>query len=121
MLPLLVAACPSFARKWADYRERATYDAELYYLHLAEAARHLIELEQSAQRAELDAVFAVVERLYLDGDEYVRTAATVGFLEALQNNARHAGLDPERFTPYLLPETKSHWNKLNRFWSGEPA
>jgi hypothetical protein len=121
MMPLLLAACPSFASEWAEYCASVVYDPELNYLHLAELARHLIELEMSAQRAEFESLFAVVERLHTDGDGYVRAAGTIGFLEALQNNARHASIDPERFVPYLLPETRAWWDELNRFWAGESA
>jgi hypothetical protein len=44
--------------------EAPDYVAELEYLHLAEFARHLIELEQLKSTSEFPTVFEVVERLH---------------------------------------------------------
>jgi hypothetical protein len=77
MMPLLIAACPSFASKWNDYSRSADYDAELEYLHLAEFARHLIALEQHDSKSEFPTVFEVVERLHIEGAQHVREAATI--------------------------------------------
>lgn len=79
----------------------------LLYLDLSEFARHLIDLHKSKEIADFPAVFAVFERLHLEGDPEVRNAATIGFLEGIQNNGGNSGLDPEEFTNYLLPETAS--------------
>jgi len=72
--------------------------------------------------AGLPAVFAAIERLHVEGDNYVREAATVGVLEALQNlNLHKNGTDPERFRPYLAHVSARWWDKLYRFWQhGEP-
>jgi hypothetical protein len=61
----------------------------------------------------------VVERLHLEGDADVREAATIGLLEGLQNIAAHAGVDPDRFKVFLLPESARWWHELERFWRGE--
>jgi hypothetical protein len=119
VMPLLLAACPSFAEPWAAYRASAAYEEGLLYLDLAELVHHVVELERRGQGDELPALFAVVERLHLEGDDFVREAATIGFLECVQNNAGHAALDEERFRRYLQPESARWWDELDRFWSGE--
>jgi hypothetical protein len=73
-------------------------------------------------------VFAVVERWHQEGDAYVSEAASIGFVESLQNqlggNDRSKGVRGVRasdFEPYLGPETRRWWEKLDRFWGGDIA
>jgi hypothetical protein len=67
--------------------------------------------------AGLAAAFGAIERLHLEGEQYVREAATVGLLEDLQNlNLHKNGTAPEQFRPYLGAESVRWWDKLYRFW-----
>jgi hypothetical protein len=106
-MPLLHEAVPSFAR--GD-------DRDLLYVELGELAAHLIELQQRGETREFPALFAVIERLHLDGTDEVKEAATIGLLEGVQNIALHEGLDPVVFVPYLKPESARAWRDLERFW-----
>ena len=117
MLPMLVEACPSFANKWEEHK-REYHDEEnfLPYIALGELARHLIELEKQNQTIEFENVFETVETLHLDGEHYVKEAATIGLLESMQNNLRDAA---EKFVKYLKPESLKWWNELNKFWNDE--
>ncbi|HEY2747682.1 MAG TPA: hypothetical protein VGL86_23835 [Polyangia bacterium] len=120
VMPLFLLACPSFGEPWAAYRRDATYVPGMLYLDLAELVRHVLALEISGGAdGELARVFAIVERLHVEGDAVVREAATIGFLEGLQNNAEHAGIDAQRFERRLGPESTKWWYELARFWSGE--
>jgi hypothetical protein len=110
VMALLLEACPSFA----------AYEPESLYIDLGGLAHHLVELQRAGRVDELPAVFAVVERLHVEGDDFVKEAATIGFLEGVQNVALNRGLDPDAFRPYLGPESKKAWDALNRFWSGPP-
>jgi hypothetical protein len=115
VMALLLEACPSFAEKWKEHR--AFYDDEdLLYVVLGEFARHLVELQHAKQTDEFPAVFNVVERLHVSGDAYVKEAATIGLLEAIQNIA---GDKAEEFTQYLKPESAKWWQKLDAFWEGD--
>ena len=117
MLPMLVEACPSFSDKWLKHKqEYENEEAFLPYVALGEFSRHLIELHQQNLTGEFEKVFPVVEKLHIEGDDFVREAATIGFLESLQNNA--AG-DAEKFVQYLMPVSLKWWNELNKFWDGE--
>jgi hypothetical protein len=115
-MPLLLQVCPSFTEKWEEHRAYYGDDEELLYVDLGEFARHLIELRRAEKTEEFSAVFDVIETLHLDGDDYVRNAATVGMLEAIQNNASD---EAEEFTQYLKPESAKWWRKLNAFWAGD--
>lgn len=60
--------------------------------------------------------FEVIERLHVDGDEYVRELATIGLLEAIQGHLKGERLKFDRVHDYLGPESRIWWDKLIRFW-----
>lgn len=122
MMARLVQACPSFAPLWAQGQKDDYLGADgtlLEYVALGAMARHLVGLAVAEQSEEFPAVFAEVETLLLEGDDYVRQAMTVGLMEGLQNHASHSGLDPSLFLKWLGPESKHWWGRLNQFWKGE--
>lgn len=114
---MLVEVCPTFADRWEEHKNEYT-DEENYlpYIALGELARHLIELERRNEIDEFENIFRLIERFHLEGEHYVKEAATIGLLESLQNNL---GNDAEKFVKYLKPETAKWWNELNKFWNGE--
>jgi hypothetical protein len=118
MMPVLLEACPSFNPKWQTFLDNwKDEDCELpHYLALADFARHLIGMLERGETDTFPAIFAAVERLHLEGEHYVKEAATVGLLEDLQNDGLHTGTLPEQFREYLGPETTRWWDKLYRFW-----
>ena len=117
-MPFLLEACPSFAEKWEEHRTFYV-DEDLLYVDLGEFAHHLVELHKTNQTGEFPAVFDVIEGLHLEGDDYVKEAATIGMLEGIQNVAGNLGVDPEVFAPYLKSESAKHWRQLNDFWDGK--
>jgi rSAM/selenodomain-associated transferase 1 len=116
VMPLLVAACPSFAKPWDEYRSGPLYEAEQLYLHLGEFAVHLVGLLARGETGELPSVFAAIERVHVEGDPEAREAATIGLLEGIQNVAGDAA---RGFEQYLGPESARWWSELNRFWKAE--
>lgn len=114
---LLCEACPSFITILDAHR--AEYEEELVYLELAEFSSHLMYLHYNGQTQDFGAIFDVVELLHLEGDHYVKEAATIGFLESLQNNVDSEGLNPNTFVEYLRPESLFWWGRLNDFWVGK--
>ncbi len=91
--PLLVAACPSFS---------SDETISLPYLLLGEFAHHLLALHKRNSTGDFPAVIELIERLHLEGDAYVREAATIGLLEGIQNLWMHHRIDPEEFGRFLL-------------------
>jgi hypothetical protein len=65
-----------------------------------------------------DSIFDVVERWHVEGDAYVREAATLGLLVSLQNGYLHDTTSPADFVPWLRPETLRWWEKVDAFWRG---
>lgn len=117
MMPAIIAACPDFA---------ATYDAFVaewkdepetpHYLALADFTRYVISLLETGDRQQLHAAFETIERLHIDGDKYVREAATIGILESLQNVNLHSKTRPDQFLEFLRPESLRYWRKVEDFW-----
>ena len=115
VIPLLLEACPSFQEKWDEYVNSYLYDKEGFgYTDATQFAIHIKELLNKGRTEEFKKVFAVIEQLHLNGDNYVKELATIGYLEDIQNYN-----NPEKFIPYLGPESLKWWNHLNDFWSGE--
>jgi hypothetical protein len=73
----------------------------------------------SATNCKMWLIFGIIEKLYVEGDEYVKEAATIGLLEGIQNITGNRRLDPEVFVQYLKPESAKWWKKLNDFWDGK--
>lgn len=123
MPPLLVDASPGFAGHWKEFEAGYSDDPPPhYYIALGDFVRHLCDLLATGDKATLQRVFAVVERLHVEGDSYVREAATAGLLEDMQNaNMHRKDTLPAQFEPFLLPESARWWKKLHGFWrDGEP-
>lgn len=122
MFEPLLEACPSFARAWQEFSAEWPGKGQdvPYYLALGDLASHLVGEFRSGKTEHFDAVFDVVENWHREGDAYVKEAATIGLLEGIQNAALNNNVDPSEFERWLKPETKVWWDKLNRFWTGEP-
>jgi hypothetical protein len=122
VLPLVVQACPSFA---AVAEEASPDDGEerLPYLDAAAFVRHLGELWLTGDVDELPAAFAAIERLVVEGDPDVSELAVVGYLESMQSDTiTGLGIDPqEAFVPLLGPASRVWWDRLLRFWAGDPT
>ena len=118
MFAPLLAAYPGFKAQhdafmtdWADDSE-----APPDYLLLADLARECSMLLANDRKAEISNIFGVVEDWLLNGDEYVQEAATVGFLEDIQNTNLHELTEPDDFLPFCGPEALFWWEKVARFW-----
>jgi hypothetical protein len=117
-MPLFLEACPSFGEKWEEHRAFKA-DEQLLYVDMGEFAHHLVELHKSNQTTEFPRVFDIIERLHIDGDHYVKEAATIGMLEGIQNVASNNGVDRRVFVPYLGKESLKWWRQLNDFWQAK--
>ncbi|HMS87787.1 MAG TPA: hypothetical protein PKE56_05055 [Acidimicrobiales bacterium] len=120
VIPLLLKAMPSFAAAW-DESENVDDGERLLYLDAGDFIRHLVHKHLTHEVEEFPAAFAVVERLVVEGDDYVRNLGVIGFLEGLQMmTVTAAGIDPEEaFRPLVGPVSERWWERINRFWGGE--
>jgi hypothetical protein len=118
VMDMLVEACPSFKDKWSLYVSGPDYDEDLLFISLGEFTQHVVSLMKNNETNEFQKVFKVIENFLLNGDSYVKEATITGLLEGVQN-VSYDHFDPEKFVPFLLPETKKWWQKLNDFWDGK--
>ena len=116
-IPSLLEACPSFKTAYAEHV--ADHGETLPYVAAGALARHMLDLHLSGNTISLLSLGKAIERLHLEGNEWVREFATIGVLEGVQNVWSNAGADPSEFVAYLGPESLSWWKGLNKFWSGK--
>ena len=108
----------SMSKAFPDFAQDGN-DRDLPFIVLGNFARFLLHLQESREEQQLDKAVKLIEQLYVEGDRYVREAATIGLLEGIQNLWGHAGTDPEIFGRRLLPESRRWWDSLNKFWQNE--
>ena len=114
--PMLLAD-PTFAPAWCEFTEEWRDEKHLpLYLALAQLARHLITDLERGDTARFPEIFNVVERWHVEGDSYVREAASIGLLEDLQNTGLHRTTSPENFLRWLGPNSRRWWDKVDVFW-----
>lgn len=115
--PLLLEACPSFETAYAEHV--AHHGETLPYVAAAALTSHMLELHLTGNTAPLLSLGKAIERLHLEGNEWVREFATIGLLEGVQNGWLNAGAEPTDFVAYLGPESLSWWKGLIEFWCGK--
>lgn len=125
-MPLLLEACPSFREAWEREVQEENLDEDspagrLFYLDAGAVIRHLVQLRLDGVVDEFPAVFEVLERLVLEGDDYVQNLAIIGYLEGMQMmTVTGAALDPETdFRPFCTATLDTWWDRINRFWAGD--
>jgi hypothetical protein len=94
-------------------------NTDLHYVVLGDFARYLIGVYKSGNEEQVRKATELIERLHVEGDAYVREAATIGLLEGIQNTWGDSGIDLKAFGDRLLPESRRWWNSLNKFWQKE--
>jgi hypothetical protein len=123
VMPALVEACPSFEATWESSLARSARRGEEAgpYDGIDEFAGHLVELLADGQTEEFEAVFAVVERFLVQGDDAAWEVVAIGFIEDLQAAASGGVPDADggwdlavRFRPWLGIETGRQWDELHR-------
>lgn len=120
MMKLLLDTCPSFRDHWDEFAERYKHEEQLpLYVALAEFSRHLVQMWVNGDTDTFSAIFSVIELFYVDGDDYVKEAATMGILDGLQLILIEAKKNLDDFKPYLMAESQRWWDELEAFRTGE--
>ncbi len=118
MINPILKVSPRFQNHWNEFLEEWKDDKDdlPIYLALSDLARHIASLISKDKEEELKNIFEIVEKWHIEGDEYVREAATVGLLEDLQNTNVMGETVPEKIETYLFLESKRYWNKVYDLW-----
>jgi hypothetical protein len=105
VLPLLIAAAPSFTGSPED---QVVDDGDGEYLRMTQLVRYLIRLLEGGQTAALSAVFGVVEWVLEEGDEPARHLLVAGFVDELLNPGGYAATHrrPHDFASWFGPNAR---------------
>lgn len=105
VLPLLVAACPSYGD--SPHGVHAD-DDDGEYLGVGHLVGHLIRLLGSGDTACFSGVFGVVEWVLEEGDDEARKLIVDGFYDDLTSPAFYEGADvsPGDFEPWFGPQSR---------------
>ena len=117
VLPELLKACPTFEQDSGHLREES--DGDVLYSALGDFARHLLTMKKDGRDDVLRSAAEFIERMHVEGDDYVMEAATIGVLESIQNVWGNSGEDPAVMRVFLLAQSKRWWDSLYRFWEGK--
>lgn len=91
----------------------------ILYTDFSELARHLTELVVNNELDEFMGVFNLVEKMIVEGDQFVQEAIVVGLIEDFQGGLLRNGYNLKALEKLLKPETHKYWVKVIQFWNGE--
>jgi hypothetical protein len=117
-MQLFLRAAPAFQEQWGRYLACwGDTTGRSLYADFTEFARFMIEEYKHSEIKQLREIFDVIEKLNVEGDEYVKEAVRIGMLEDLQTISANEGLDPNVFVEFLGPQSRQWWGKINDFWA----
>lgn len=119
LIHLFLDACPSLLPGF-DERQVNEWDGELYpCLELSRFSDDFVKMQRQNKAQELDAGFALLERLYVEGNEEMHKMVNWCFLEDFVFSIRECRIDSEVYAPYVRPATRVHWEEMKRYWPAE--
>jgi len=118
IVDVLLSASPGYRVRWDQFRGSTDFDANLIYVHLGDFADFVVDLLERHELEGMHAIAVGLERLHVEGDEFVKEAATIGLLEGIQNIASNRRVATTGLEEALGVETRRWWNSLRAFWSG---
>lgn len=116
----LLQACPDAQEAWNEHLLEWEGEHETVpYLGMSVFARHIVDLMEAGNTGAFPAVFQLIERLIVEGDEDVRSLAIVGLLEDIQTIASWKDFGHVVFTKWLEPNSCAAWYELEKVWAGK--
>ena len=116
MMRPLVEAVPAFMPHWelclGGWEGEGEQDTP-NYLALNMLADQLIWALEKSDDSYLRAAFSVVERWFIEGDDYVQNATCVGLFEDLEEADRYTTCSVEEMRAWLGPVSRVWWHSIN--------
>jgi hypothetical protein len=119
VIPLILTRCPSLRFAWEKHQEFWRGEEAGIYNDLAEFATFIVDAYARQDTGPIVAAFGAIEELLNEGDEEVRTAASIGFLEDIQNIASHRPFGATVFVQWLGPKSNKAWVEIEEMWRGK--
>lgn len=116
LIPHLLREFPQFRSRWDAHTKRSGYDAGPYadmsiFVHFLTD-----ELYEEGKYKQVHTAFERIEQFLKDGTAGVRELVALGFLETLRTVASWKPYGSDAFVPFLHPESKRVWAKLDTAW-----
>jgi len=121
IMPLVLARCPSFTPTWEKHRLLWQGEEAGIYTDLAEFATFIVDCYAQRDTEPIVAAFALIEELLVGGNEEVRNAAGIGFLEDVRNIASWRPFKAVVFVQWLGPKSKLAWTEIEEMWRGKSS
>jgi hypothetical protein len=121
IMPLVLARCPAFTPTWEKHRLSWEGEEAGIYNDLAQFATFIVNCYAQGHIEPVVAAFALIEELLVGGDEEVRNAAAIGFLEDIQLIASWRPFKAVVFIQWLGPESKLAWAEIEEMWRGKSS
>ncbi len=119
IMPMALKACPSFTARWENHRKLWGDDEAGIYNDLAEFAHFIVDAYDCTDSSSIVAAFGLIEKLLLEGDQEVRDAAGIGFLEDVRNIASSRPYGSAVFLQWLGPTSQRAWSEIEKTWRGK--
>jgi hypothetical protein len=119
IMPLILARCPGFQPIWEKHQKFWKGEEAGIYNDLAEFATFIVDAYARQDTEPIVVAFGIIEELLGAGDEEVRTAASIGFLEDIQTIASHQPFGATVFVQWLGPQSKEAWAEIEEMWRGK--
>jgi hypothetical protein len=121
MMPMILEKCPAFSSAWETYQESWGRDESGIYNDIAEFATFIVDAYERRDTEIVSAAFALLEEFLVNGDEEVRTVASVGFLEDVRNISSWRPFGSGPFVQCLGPQSKVAWAEIEETWRGKQS
>ena len=115
-MPLILARCPGFQPIWEKHQKLWKGEEAGIYNDLAEFATFVVDAYARQDTDPIVIAFGTIEELLSEGDEEVRTAASIGFLEDIQTIASNRPFGATVFVQWLGPRSKEAWGEIEEMW-----
>jgi len=116
IIPLVLARCPGFRPFWQKHLEFWGGEEAGIYNDLGAFATFIVDAYGRQDTGQVIAAFKLIEELLVDGNEEVRTAAAIGFLEDVRNIASWRPFGSVVFVQWLGPKSKEAWAEIEEMW-----
>jgi hypothetical protein len=107
--------------KWAKHLAFWDGDVRGDFNDIAVFVHCLCDSYEANDEPQVRRVFELVERLLVEGSDYIKRLVTFGFLETLQNYASHTKYGYRVFEQYLGVHTLEAWKQIERVWEGKSS
>jgi hypothetical protein len=89
------------------------------YNDLGEFGTFIVDCYEKQDTEPIVAAFKLIEELFVLGDEEVRAAAAIGFLEDVRNVASWRPFGCAVFTQWFGPKSQLAWRQIEEIWRGK--